>query len=196
MRIEITEESAGSLAEYARIPIAFEVRRILDVTAPANELGGLLLTERSIETPYLKNYDAVEGGAPTHWGERFDLSHWGLFVARADGQRVGGAAVAFDSPDVTMLNGRVDVALLWDIRVAPEMRGRGVGAALLRAAEAWAVARGCVRLDVETQNINAPACQFYARNGMRLGTIRKHAYAGLPHEVQLIWYKELTNSVG
>jgi aminoglycoside 6'-N-acetyltransferase I len=35
------------------------------------------------------------------------------------------------------------VAYLEALYVAPEERGRGVGAALLAAAEAWAAARGC-----------------------------------------------------
>jgi GNAT superfamily N-acetyltransferase len=90
-----------------------------------------------------------------------------------------------------MLGARRDVALLWDLRVAPDVRGRGVGTALFRAAERWAQAKYCTVLEVETQDINVPACRFYARMGCRLGAIDAHAYVEFPNEVQLLWTKRL-----
>lgn len=190
MDVEIREEPPAALAEYASISIAFEVRRVLDLAAVERGLGGFSLSERALDAPYVKDYDATDGG-PARWAERFDVSKWGLLLARLDGRLVGGAAVAFDTPEVMMLEGRRDLAVLWDLRVAPEARGHGVGAALFRAAEAWAAARGCTQLKVETQNVNVPACRFYARRGCVLGGIHRFAYPGLPHEVQLLWYREL-----
>jgi GNAT superfamily N-acetyltransferase len=187
MRIDVTEEPLPDLAEYARVPIAFEVRAVLDVAADGG--GGFVLSERAIHPPYVKDYDALE--RPESWAERFDLARWGWFAARRDGRRVGGAAVAFDAPDVHLLEGRRDLAVLWDIRVAPDARGHGIGAALFRAAQAWAAARGCRRLKVETQNVNVPACRFYARMGCRLGAVHPAAYPGLPDETQLLWYRDL-----
>ena len=90
-----------------------------------------------------------------------------------------------------MLERRLDLAVLWNIRVSPEARGRKVGSALFRAAEAWAAARGCQQLKVETQNINVPACRFYSRQRCVLGAINSFAYSELPNEVQLLWYKLL-----
>ncbi len=188
MTPEIAEESAEHLEEYARISIAFEVNRVVDVCGAP---GGYALSERSLDAPYVKDYDTVPGDAPLHWAGRFDLSNWRVFTARLDGRRVGGAVVAHDTPGLDMLEGRRDVAVLWDIRVSPEARGRGVGSALFRAAAAWARARGCRLLKVETQNINVPACRFYARHRCVLGTVRPFAYHDLPEEVQLIWHKEL-----
>jgi GNAT superfamily N-acetyltransferase len=52
--------------------------------------------------------------------------------------------------------GRDDVAVLWDIRVSPRERGRGIGSALFRAAGDWARARGCRWFKIETQNVNVP----------------------------------------
>ena len=124
------------------------------------------------------------------------MSNWGLVVARSGGARVGGAVIAFNTPGVDMLERRKDLAVLWDIRVAPEARGRGVGSALFRAAEAWASARGCSRLKIETQNINVPACRFYARQGCVLGAVNRFAYRELPDEVQLLWYKTLSTPAG
>jgi GNAT superfamily N-acetyltransferase len=214
MRIEVTEEPLASLAEYARIRTAFEVRRVLDVTEPASSLkstslaeftarvasglgaavfGGLLLTERTLDAPYIKNYDDMEGDAPLEWASRFDLSSWGLLFARVDGACVGGATIAFDTPDLHQLEDRRDVAVLWDIRVAPEMRGQGVGDALFRAVVDWAVKRSCTLLVIETQNTNVDACRFYVRNGCYLGSIRRGAYVELPDEVQILWDKTLSS---
>lgn len=100
--------------------------------------------------------------------------------------------IAFDTPGVEMLEGRRDLAVLWDIRVAPEARGQGVGAALFRAAEEWARARGCSQFKVETQNVNVAACRFYARQGCVLTAIDPSAYPGLPGQIQLLWYKDLS----
>ena len=177
--------------ELARIPISFVVESVFDVSAPEGGLGGLIMSERRLDTPYVKDYDAVDGERPARWAARFDVSNWGLIGAHSSGARVGGAVVAFNTPGINMLEGRRDLAVLWDIRVSPEARGRGVGSALFRAAEAWAAARGCVQLKIETQNINVPACRFYARQGCVLGVINRFAYRELPDEVQLLWYKTL-----
>jgi GNAT superfamily N-acetyltransferase len=66
-----------------------------------------------------------------------------------------------------------------------------VGRALFVAAEAWAVARGCKQLMVETQNVNVDACRFYAAVGCELGAIHRFAYPELPDEIQLLWFKTL-----
>jgi ribosomal protein S18 acetylase RimI-like enzyme len=90
-----------------------------------------------------------------------------------------------------MLEGRRDLAVVWDIRVAAEFQRRGVGGRLFRAAEAWAAAKGCRQLKVETQNVNVPACRFYLRMGCTLGSIDRFAYPDLPDEIQLVWYRDL-----
>ncbi len=190
MDIEISEEPMTALAEYARVPIAFEVNRVLDIATQDNGLGGFVLSERRLEVPYVKDYDAIEGEGPTRWARRFALSNWGLIAARLEGRRVGGAAIAFNTEGM-MLEGRSDLAVLWDIRVSAEARGKGVGSGLFRAAEAWAAARGCRRLKVETQNINVAACRFYARQGCVLGAIHCFAYPEFPDEIQMLWYKDL-----
>jgi len=190
MKVEVREEPASSLAELARIPISFEVRSIFDVSGP-DDTGALVLTERGLADPWTKDYDADSGEGPTRWANRFDLSSWGFLAARAEGRLVGAAVVAFDTPGVEMLEGRRDLAVLWDLRVMPEARGQGVGAVLFRAAEAWARARGCTELKIETQNINVPACRFYAAQGCVLHAADPSAYPGLPGEIQLLWYKKL-----
>ena len=194
MTIDVVQEDAASLEDYARVPIAFEVREIVEPVREAAR-DGFSLVSRVVETPWVKDYDAHDG--PLGWPSRFDLSHWGFFAARVDGARVGGAAVVFGASDVEMLAGRRDVALLWDIRVRPDARGRGVGAALIASAERWSATNGAQWLEVETQNVNVPACRFYERMGFVLREINPGAYPSLPGEVQLLWYKQMrSDSLG
>lgn len=122
------------------------------------------------------------------------MSQWGILVAQSNGARVGGAVIVHGVPGLDMLEGRADLAALWDIRVAPALRGQGIGSKLFRAAEAWALARGALWLKIETQSINVPACRFYERHGCTLGAANRNAYPDLPDEVQLIWRKRLASS--
>jgi GNAT superfamily N-acetyltransferase len=194
--MRIVEEPPTTLDDYGSVSPAFEVRSLLDVSTPLDGLGGLVLTERHLDRPYVKDYDAEPDNRPVRWAARFDISRWAFFGASSEGQRVGGAAVAFGTPELPMLEGRQDLAVLWDLRVVPSARGQGVGSALLRAAESWAKARACRQLKVETQNINVPACRFYRRHGFVLGAIDRFAYPSLPDEAQLLWYKDLAAKFG
>jgi GNAT superfamily N-acetyltransferase len=186
MKIETARIPSQLLAEYAAISIAFEVTSVLSARKGSDRLFDL--TERRLDSPYIKDYDAV-GDRPWDWAARFDTAQWGLFLARSEGQSLGGATVAFGTSGLDMLEGRSDLAVLWDIRIAPAFRGRGVGRALLGAAEAWALARGCRELKVETQNVNVPACRFYTALGYCIRVVREDAYPECPGEAQFLWYK-------
>jgi streptothricin acetyltransferase len=191
MDLHIIEHPVSDLAEYSRLPISFTVDRILTVTPINNGLGGLLLEEARVEEPYVKDYDAIEGNAPRFWPTRWDLSRWGMISGFVQDNLVGGATLAFNTDALEMLEKRTDLSVLWDFRIHPLYRREGVGQALFRAAEAWARARGCRQLKVETQNVNVAACRFYAKQGCILGAIDRFAYADFPDEVQLLWYKNL-----
>lgn len=52
-----------------------------------------------------------------------------------------------------------------DIAVSPNARGQGVGAALLRAIEVEAKARGCCRITLEVRSDNTRAQAVYRRAG-------------------------------
>jgi GNAT superfamily N-acetyltransferase len=191
MNLKIEEQSMDRLDEHAEIAVAFVVERILAVFAPDSGLGGILLTEAAVQSPWTKDYDAIKGEGPTRWLKRFDTSNWGLIAAYDGQERIGGAVIAFNTAGVHMLAGRPDLAVLWDIRVRPDTRSAGVGSALFHAAEVWSRTRGCRTLKVEAQNINLPACRFYARMGCTLGAINRRAYPDLPDETQLLWFKDL-----
>lgn len=199
MDVAVREVGAEALALYSTIPTSFTVKSILRVEALQGGLGGLRLVEEAMAEPYVKDYgeSGEEGERPVHWQERFDVSSWGFFLAYAapaGDAPTGGAAVAFNTAGVNMLEERDDLAVLWDIRVHPGYRGRGVGETLFRHAARWARERGCRQLKVETQNVNVDACRFYAAMGCELGAIHRYAYAGNPavaHEAMLLWYLEL-----
>jgi GNAT superfamily N-acetyltransferase len=198
--LRLVQVGPDQLHLYASIPISFWVERVLRVQPVDGGLGGLCLVEEPVPEPYLKDYDNIEmedpdQERPTRWPTTFDVSNWAFFLAFHNDTPVGGAAVAFDSPGVNMLEGRRDLAVLWDIRVHPGHRGQGVGSALFRRAAEWARSRNCRQLKIETQNINVPACRFYAAMGCHLGVINRYAYLSVPsiaHEVMLLWYLDLT----
>lgn len=189
-RLEIREETSAALSEYARIPIAFEVGSIIEARTAAPG-GDFVLDERRLSMQFIKDYDAIADNGPLDWPKRFDVSAWGFLAARVGGERVGGATVVIHCADLDMLEERDDLAVLWDLRVAPDARRTGVGSALLTASEQWALQRGARWLKVETQNINAPACHLYARHGFALAAVNAFAYPDLPYEIQFLWYKDI-----
>ncbi len=193
MPVTITQVGPDRLALYGSVPIAFRVESVLEVHAVDDGLGGLALREVPVEEPYAKDYDARRCACPVRWPARFDVTNWAFFVALVEGRAVGGATVAFDTPGLDALEGRSDLAELWDLRVAPDHRGKGVGEALFRRAAAWARERGCREMKIETQNINVRACRFYAARGCRLGAIVQGAYTdpAIAHEAMLLWYLDL-----
>lgn len=188
MLVDIVEEDATSLEAYAAVPIRFEVFSVVEAHRPGAS-GEFLLEERRVSAPFEKDYDAVPGNSPLEWATRFDLSGWGFLAARSNGVRVGGATILMAPRNAELPGAEEDLAVLWDIRVAPEWRGQGVGSALIEAAERWASRHGARRLQVETQNINVPACRFYARHGFTLEAVNHFAYGNLPGETQFLWYK-------
>ncbi len=191
MTIELAEEPMTTLPEYARVPIVFTADHVLDVRSQDDSPGGFAVSARRLEVSYEKNYDALAGEGPLTWPDRFDLSNWALFTARVATRIVGGATVAFDTPGLTMLEGRRDLAVLWDIRVSPSARGQGVGGALFEKVETWAQLHGCRQLKIETQNTNMRACRFYERQGCQLRAVHRGVYPDFPAEIQLFWYKDL-----
>jgi GNAT superfamily N-acetyltransferase len=168
---------------------------MLAIEAIDDGIGGLSLLERPVDVPYTKDYDAYRDGEPLNWRSRFDISRWGMWIARESGEAVGGAAIAWKTPGVEITEGRSDRAMLWDIRVRATHLRRGVGTALFREAARWAKSKGATQLEVETQNVNVAACRFYVRMGCFLGRIDRKAYRrwqDLADEVMLVWYLDLT----
>ena len=189
--VKVEPPTLSTLQAYGDVPVAFLVESRFRVEPVRNGLGGWLLTEEGVEHPCVKDYDALEGEGPSRCRRQFDISHWGIISVFEGAQRIAGAVIAYDSPNVFMLEGRDTLAVLWDIRVRPENRRSGVGGLLFPHVVAWAKTRGCTHLKIETQNINVPACKFYAAMGCELRSIHLDAYPGLPEETQFLWYRWL-----
>jgi GNAT superfamily N-acetyltransferase len=180
------------LPQYATIPITFEVRSVLQPELVNDGLGGIALHEQPVHPPYVKDYDVHE--SPLQWPEMFDLTNWAVLLAVRGGSPVAGATIAYRTPNVHMLADRDDLAVLWDIRVLPPVRGIGIGKRLFTEVVTWARKHACRQLKIETQNVNVPACRFYQHCGCTLGEINRYAYAAIPdeaHEVMLVWYIDL-----
>ena len=190
--VEIREVGPEALERYGQTPIRFMVESILQVEEIDGGLGGVSLREEAVEEPYLKDYDEYDEEGPTRWPKRFDVSNWAFFMACERDQPLGGAVVAYRTPDVHMLDGRTDLAVLWDLRVEPDHRRRGIGSGLFQQVVEWAVRRDCTQLKIETQNVNVAACRFYAAQGCYLGGHQRHVYPDpVSDEVMLLWYLDL-----
>ena len=186
----IRNDPLSALPEYSSVPIAFSATSVLQVSWVESGLGGIRIVEVPLDRPFAKDFDHDE--PVTRWLRFGDISHWGIFAVFDDGRRVGGAVVAYDAPGVNMLEGRRELAVLWDIRVHPDVRRTGVGTSLLESAVGFARESGCSVLKIESQNTNPAACRFYAKNGFHLGGLRRGVYSDYPDEIQMLWYLNLS----
>lgn len=81
-------------------------------------------------------------------------------LVAADGTSIIGGAVLFFRRGSSL-------ARLYSLASAPEARGRGIGAALLTAAEHATGERGCRALRLEVRTDNAAAIRLYESHGFR-----------------------------
>ena len=189
--IELLEELTSALADYGTVPIAFTVESRYRIEVADKGLGGWVIAEEEVQRPYIQDYDQDKGEGPTRWPRRWDISNWVITSAFDDKVRLGGAVVAWNTPGLYMLEGRTDLACLWDVRVHPDHRREGVGSLLFQHSAEWARSKGCRQLKIETQNINVPACRFYAEQGCELRAMHPGAYSESPDEIQMLWYLDL-----
>ena|SRR6185503_4459720 len=137
------------------------------------------------------SYDVRPGNHPATWPAQYDTDSWTILAAYRESKRVGSAIVVTAGHAVQKLGGRAGYALIWDLRVAPGQQRRGIGRILVRAAEEVALDAGCLGIEVETQDANMVACQFYAAVGFQLRTATPNAYADARRETKLMWTREL-----
>lgn len=185
----IKKEPIEKLSTYSEISIAFEVKSIFNITG--DDPATAEFKETSVEFPWIKNYDGIKDEGPTRWGKCWDISNWGLLVAYDGDTKIGGCVLTFKTDGVNKLEGRDDLTVMWDIRVAENYRGKGIGRALFQAAIKWAKQRNCTEIKIETQNINVSACKFYEKQGCKLYSIKRGIYKNLPDEIELMWSYKL-----
>ncbi len=188
-RIDVREESTASIEQYAQVSIAFRVNWELVLGGNQHEPTSVLFSQRTLASPYVKDYDAIPDNRPQDWLRRMDTSQWRVFSAFVNDVRVG-AAILIPSTDAHD-EGHANVEL-WDMRVHPRWRRRGVARALWPTIENAARALGAHAIHVETQLINVAACRFYLAQQCVLVGIKPSANPFLPSEIQLRWRKALT----
>jgi GNAT superfamily N-acetyltransferase len=195
MPIHVEKIDEKSFPLYDSIPNHFRVESILNIEVIEGGLGGFRLTEKPTRQPYDKHFGAAGEDGPSSWAKRFDLSRWGIFLARDDDTPIGGAAVAVGSPVYPIDKfQREDMVVLWDLRVHPSARHKGIGTQLFHTAVQWARQSGFGQMGMETQNVNVPICRFLIKHGCMLGAIHRFGYAGCPdvaHEAMMLWYYDL-----
>jgi GNAT superfamily N-acetyltransferase len=167
------------LDAYAGISSAFEVSARADPKALAD--GSVLALP--IVPSYVKSHDedVVQRAASTS-----DVAGWGFFLAR-EGDVVAGACAVSRALVSRYFESGPDAALLWDIRVSPPYRGRGVGKALVDGAAAWARDSGCDELLIETQDTNLAACRLYLSAGCIVRSIVPGAYLEYPDDILIVF---------
>ncbi len=90
-----------------------------------------------------------------------DLNVGAILVARIDDEIVGMVNILYTVS--TALGKRV--ALLEDLIIAPQWRGKGLGSTLLNHATAFAKEHDCKRITLLTDGDNDGAQKFYKRHG-------------------------------
>jgi len=130
MKIEEVPVNRKTLLEQGTIPISYLVDAKIDVRRNGSGLEGFTFKEGEVEPAYIRDYDLEE--KPVDWLKICKIDHWQIFRAVEEGQITGATLVALKSPEIHMLDGRDDLALLWDMRVVPEKRRQGIGSQLFQ----------------------------------------------------------------
>ena len=108
--------------------------------------------------------EADPGRARDYLQARLQAADATALLAEVD-RRVVGFALLY--PGWSSLN-MAPVLQLSDLYVEPGARARGAGRALLQACETFGIARGAVRLQLETQRTNTVAQALYTELGWEL----------------------------
>ncbi|MCY3413892.1 MAG: GNAT family N-acetyltransferase [Candidatus Heimdallarchaeota archaeon] len=166
---------------YASISIAFTGTSIYQVK-------GAELIEVSVPK-FHKDYDIFD--APNRLLRLFDVTNWRMILGFSADKPIAGAILAYQTAGVHMLENRSDLAVLWDLRLVPEFRGKGIGQRIFYEVEQWAKKNQCSELKIETQNNNVIASKFYTKMGCRLTDINYGAYDDIPEEIQFFYRKSL-----
>ena len=188
MNLKIIQAPLTFLKEYHKVPILYSSDIIYPEELFVGKAEDIELTEIKVE-PFIKDYDKFE--LPVNWTDKWNISNWSILKAERDGKYIAGAVIAYNTNGVNMLEGRNDIAVLWDIRVSPEHRGEGIGEKLFKEAVKFAEEKNCKFLKIETQNINVNACKFYKKMGCYLGKYSIHEYKDFSDEIMMLWYYQI-----
>lgn len=100
--------------------------------------------------------------------DRISRAQWRRHLASSSAMvLVAGPSAHLEGAAVVFFRRGSRKARLYSLAVADTARGRGLGAALLAAAEAAAVERGCQGMRLEVRTDNTAAVALYTRHGYR-----------------------------
>lgn len=118
----VPHHDGSALDQYAKVPIRVETDRVIRCVQIDRGAGGFRLEEMVIDPPFAVTFPGTEDEPfPRH--RKWDASEWGVFVAADDDRVVGGCVVAVRTPQVRMLEGQTDLAVLGPPRGSnPERR--------------------------------------------------------------------------
>lgn len=191
--IEIRKVGVEHLPLYAEIPESFKVEYVFRVEPVENGLGGLEFTLEKVQS-YMRWEEQDEEEGPKGWSRKYKVEDWGVFMAFKGSTPVGGIAIGADAPEgLKSPFEPEDTAMVWDIRVRPEERRRGVASVMFRRGAEWAREEGHRRLKLEVTSANVPMCKFCVKSGCELAAVHRLGYetTKFPNEAMLIWYYEL-----
>jgi len=138
------------------IPLVIRKARSSDLSALTELLAELFEIEQ----------DFVANPRRQRYGLKLILSapeEWQVFVAEVGGRVVGMCSI---HRLISTAEG-AESALIEDMVVQHDLRGRGIGCKLLAIAEEWAFAQGLRRMQLLADRDNKKALAFYRRNGWR-----------------------------
>ena len=139
--------------------------------------GKWTFTEILYDEPYEKCYPNDEENCQEYIGHPEKT----VLFCYADGQCVG---------QIRLRKNWNRYVFIEDIAVARGSRGKGIGTSLVEKAIAWAKQKGLGGLMLETQDVNLPACRFYAKLGFEIGAVDTMLYANFASkdEKAIFWY--------
>lgn len=189
--ITIKQVDASNLTIYKSIPMITKIKSKFELIKQDNGIKGILIQEVEVDQ-VIKDHS--ENQNPEDWCKEFDISNWVFLIVFDHNHPIGGATIVSKTPNVNMLEGRDDLAVLWDIRIDPLYQRTGIGSQLFDEVVKWCKEHNLKQLKIESQNNNVPACKFYAKKGCELGQINEYAYyhdEDARDEVMLVWYLDL-----
>jgi ribosomal protein S18 acetylase RimI-like enzyme len=162
-------------AAVEAIDTSFETDVIFEVVTRER---GIALEERRLPQPMVKRYAIDEVFAP--WAS------W----QRGWAAEIDGTICGFATVEHVPWHQRL---VLWFLYINPESRRRGVGRALLTAAEQHGRIAGATHMWLETSNVNVPGVRAYERLGYTLCGVDTHYYGSyMPGESALYLAKPLS----
>lgn len=186
--ITFKEVNREYFKKYDEIDMLVHVKSIFQLKKINRGLAGIMLSEEKVDE-YVKDLGKYE--CAQNYEKEFDISNWGFYMAFDSDKPIGAVTIVSRTENVNMLDGRDDLAVLWDIRVSDSYKHMGIGQNLFGLAVDWCKDKGMKQLKIECQNNNVPACNFYHKQGAILSKLDEYAYyheKECRDEVQLIWY--------